>query len=645
MLADTQPDESANPLGAPLEAFDAALREFRAALEPQAAVSSLLFADAGEWIKLLRFKLLPHLAGEGCLVVAVAGGTNCGKSTVFNMLLGSAVSPIRATAAATCHPVLAANERRIAECEAGLLVPEFTPVPLTDAEAILQREVPGDTLFITPVPSLPDRLILLDTPDVDSIDTINWEQAENIRAAGDLLIAVLTGEKYKDERVVQFFRQAAASGRAILPLMNKADPSDDFEVARQQLDEFCDEAGIEGVVYCLAHDFSIAKALERGEGPVPIPGIDGHPPLTDYLLGLDVASMKGKVFAQTVQHFLHEAGEFMADVDEIAGQLRATADEFRHRAATYAKKYDPAPSAEIGHLFHKFVTARRGPVRRAIGQTSAAVAKQATRLAHTARDAFIRRATLDSTEVKKAQADLDAMHGEAIEQISQDLARSYFESARSLREPAAAMLRDGLDAVDADAAVAAIRAQTLQSQNLSDEFRDHAQKMLEAWWEDDTGSRRALETLDVLLAITPVAIAAPMTVITGGFGVAETVTVTAGPLAQQFVARVAEYQFGDKMFDFLSPWKAEQHERLTKAIEAHLCGPCLREIEAVLAVLEGDSVVSMRAALESVRALQGSPEAAQGDAVDGDEGDDQDDQVDGKDDDTGESEANAADTD
>lgn len=608
MLADTHTGEKVNPLGPPLEAFDSALREFRADMDAHEAVSSLLFADAGEWIKLLRFKLLPHLAGEGCLVVAVAGGTNCGKSTVFNMLLGGTVSPIRATAAATCHPVLAANERRLAECQAGLLVPEFTPVPLTDGEAVLQREISGDTLFITPAPNLPDRLILLDTPDVDSIDTINWEQAENIRAAGDVLIAVITGEKYKDDRVVRFFRQAAASGRWIVPLMNKADPSEDFEVARQQLDEFCGEIGVEADVYCLAHDFTIAKSLEKGEGPVPVPGIDGRPPLDEYLLGLDVSGMKGKVFSQTVRHFTHAAGEFISDLDEMTRQLRATADEFRNRAATYALRYDPAPGAEIGHLFHSFVTERRGAVRRTIGQTSAVVAKGASRIARSARDAFVKRATLDTAPVKKAQADLNAKHAADIERIAQDLARSYFESARSLGEPAAAMVRTALDGVDIDAAIAAIRDQSVTTEALSDEFREHAQRMLEEWWEDDKGSRRALETLDVLLAVTPVAIAAPMTVITGGFGVAETVTVTAGPLAQQFVSRVAEYQFGDKMFDFLSPWKTEQHERLTEAIEQHLCGPALREMETVLVVLEGEAPASMEAALEQIRALQGDAE-------------------------------------
>src|SRR5690606_7867964 len=107
-------------------------------------------------------------------------------------------------------------------------------------------DVPDDTLFVTQRDSLPDRLILMDTPDVDSIDKANWSTAENIRAAGDVLIAVVTGEKYKDEKVQAFFRAAAASGRIVLPLLNKADPHNNFETARAQLDDFCDDIGLVG---------------------------------------------------------------------------------------------------------------------------------------------------------------------------------------------------------------------------------------------------------------------------------------------------------------------------------------------------------------------------------------------------------------
>src|SRR5690606_23338045 len=102
----------------------------------------------------------------------------------------------------------------------------------------VERTTPPNALFVATHEQLPDRLVLLDTPDVDSIETEHWAVADIIRAAGDVLVAVLTGEKYKDDRVVSYFRQALASGRVVVPVMNKANPARDFEVARNQLAEF-----------------------------------------------------------------------------------------------------------------------------------------------------------------------------------------------------------------------------------------------------------------------------------------------------------------------------------------------------------------------------------------------------------------------
>ncbi|MDZ4858666.1 MAG: dynamin family protein, partial [Candidatus Hydrogenedentes bacterium] len=222
-------------LGAALLQFDANLKRLRDALSGDALLSRAVFDGAEEWSNLLSYKLVPHLAGDGCLIVAVAGGTNTGKSTVFNLLLGRNASPMVATAAATARPVIAANARRARECLDGKLVPEFLPTALEDVRAVVERTSPPNTLFVTTHDALPDRIVLLDTPDVDSIEREHWAVADAIRAAGDVIVAVLTGEKYKDDRVVGFFRHALASGRIVAPLMNKANPERDFEVARKQL--------------------------------------------------------------------------------------------------------------------------------------------------------------------------------------------------------------------------------------------------------------------------------------------------------------------------------------------------------------------------------------------------------------------------
>lgn len=46
-----------------------------------------------EWFELLRQKLIPQLGEQAFLVVAVVGGTNIGKSVIFNHLAGSRAVP------------------------------------------------------------------------------------------------------------------------------------------------------------------------------------------------------------------------------------------------------------------------------------------------------------------------------------------------------------------------------------------------------------------------------------------------------------------------------------------------------------------------------------------------------------------------
>jgi hypothetical protein len=99
--------------------------------------------------------------------------------------------------------------------------------------------------------------------------------------------------------------------------------------------------------------------------------------------------------------------------------------------------------------------------------------------------------------------------------------------------------------------------------------------------------------LDALLAVAPAAIAAPLSFYAGGVGVAETVIV-AGPIVEQFLARVIEYQFGDAMFDFLSPWKAEQQRALEEALVRHVLNPGMHQLTEYCEVLRGETVAELK---------------------------------------------------
>ncbi len=599
---DSAPNEV---IGEALVQFDRALSQFRERLAPDPKLEAGVFDGSGNWIMLLRHKLAPHFAGEGCLIVAVAGGTNSGKSTIFNMLAGGVTSPVRATAAATCHPVIAGSPMRIRQCLEGALIPEFRPRHLEDDDAVLSREAPDDAVFVAENAALPDKLVLLDTPDVDSIDKQNWVLAEAIRAAGDVVVAVVTPEKYKDDRVVTFFREAAASGRLVVPLINKADPTDDFEVAREQLAEFAELAGVAAPRFAVPHDFRLAKDPAR-----PIESLGDEEPLRDYLLALDGAAIRERVFGSTVHHFAEQAQVFVDRARDIGEMLASAVHDWEERAKADCRKYDPAPGPAIGGLFHEFVQEKRGPFRRAIGSVSTQVSRRAFEAGRVFQRAFMSRASLEHGEEEETLDRIQEQHARAIEQITRDLTRGLIETSRNMREPAAHLLQGPVSRLDTGHIIQAVRRDVLADADLSVGYRTYARNMLEKWWADETGKRRALEALDLVLAATPIAIAAPMTALTGGFGVAETVTITAGPLAEQFIARVAEYQFGDQMFDFISPWRDEQRQKLYAALETHLLKPALADVLAYAVVFEDNPLYDMQVCLDALKKAQ--PKASDG---------------------------------
>jgi hypothetical protein len=431
--------------GEALNQFRAALDAFRAGVNAYPAIADQLFADAGEWLDLLEYKLAPNLAADPCLVVAIAGGTNTGKSTIYNVLLQRDTSPVRMTAAATCRPLLAANLRRAEEFTAGQLLSAFRPLPLVDPEAVVNGNSPKNALYITRNDRLPDEFVLLDTPDVDSIDTANWEVADHIRAAGDVIIAVLTGEKYKDVRVVEYFRAARASGRMILPLMNKANPANGFATARTQLREFCTDTGLDHPpCFAVAHDFTLTEHFATGE----ICGLDGAPTLFAHLAALNVGEIKEHVYRDTLRHFAREAGAFLTQAERTAAELRGAAHAIEQIAEIESRRYDPKPGAQIGLLMHEFVQSKRGAFGKALGAASkgflnftGAGARALGRMV-LGRDALTQRAA-------QTQQETDRINEEELALRVREAIRALYEECDRLLGGAATLVRPRLDTLDA----------------------------------------------------------------------------------------------------------------------------------------------------------------------------------------------------
>jgi hypothetical protein len=195
------------------------------------------------------------------LIVAVVGGTNIGKSVVFNHIAGFRASSSSPLASGTKHPVCLVPDEFGRQHELSKLFPLFELCPWGNSdEALATHE--KDCLFWRTNSEVPSNLVILDTPDVDSDAPVNWRRADAIRQAADVLVAVLTQQKYNDAAVKQFFRKAAQEDKAALVVFNQVELPDDEPYWPLWLQTFCDETGLKPeFVYLAPNDRKAAEAI------------------------------------------------------------------------------------------------------------------------------------------------------------------------------------------------------------------------------------------------------------------------------------------------------------------------------------------------------------------------------------------------
>ena len=252
-------------MGPDYATWSARIRQLdRAVVELASASAALgIGLPAGrEWLDLLRRKLLPQLDLPPLLVVEIAGGTNIGKSLLFNHLAGETASAVSPLAAGTRHPVCLIPPGLEAPALLERLFEGFTLRAWQSAEDPLAED-PQHLLFWRVGRNMPERLLVLDAPDVDSDVRVNWDRARAIRQAADVLVAVLTQQKYNDAAVKQFFREAVQADKPIVVLFNQVDLEADREFWPQWLETFCTQTGADPeLVYVVPHDRQRAGALE-----------------------------------------------------------------------------------------------------------------------------------------------------------------------------------------------------------------------------------------------------------------------------------------------------------------------------------------------------------------------------------------------
>jgi hypothetical protein len=244
---------------------------------PLAAALGAPVPESADWHGALFGKLRPQVSREPLLVAAVCGGTNTGKSALVNTLAGAPISRSLPEAARTVHPVASLPRGLAARLDLAGLFPGFEPVAWRGEDDALAATPEHHLIWKEDVSgSQPERLVLLDTPDIDGTLRENWRRAELVRDAADVVVAVLTQQKYNDAAVRDFFAAAAAAGKTVFVVVNMVDWPRQRERIPGWIATFTAETGARpAAVYAAPHDVDAAEAGRILLHPLPELAPDG----------------------------------------------------------------------------------------------------------------------------------------------------------------------------------------------------------------------------------------------------------------------------------------------------------------------------------------------------------------------------------
>jgi len=270
--------------------------------------------------------VLPRLDAQApLLLVALAGPNNVGKSTLFNTLTGAPLSPARAEGGLTRQCLAAVHpggDTHALEVALGrryelIRLPEGSAAPVDTAG-------PPGRLYLTVASGLPEGLVLMDTPDFDSVFRDNRAATEALLLTADVVLFVVSRQTYQNAALVEFVRSAVGAGRPYLLLYNEASRR---ETAIGHLDTLQAQVGHPPVARYLAPH---QPAVEDG-APLAIEPLEGAPPL-EKLLGEPrrAASLKRLALTATLKDALDEAESLAARAEERADAPERLRQRLRH---------------------------------------------------------------------------------------------------------------------------------------------------------------------------------------------------------------------------------------------------------------------------------------------------------------------------
>ncbi|QDU85486.1 Dynamin family protein [Planctomycetes bacterium Pla163] len=460
--------------------------------------------------------LLPRTRlGDDWLVCAIVGPNNAGKSALFNGLCGRDVSPSVATGAATRRLVAAANPALCDELFAEAGHGRFDVRPWEDPTSALSNAERPDELLLARVDSMPERVLLIDAPDFDSVELANRAAAEAVLAAADVAICVVTKHTYQNAQVVDFLKGWLAGGRPWIAVYNEL-PTE--EIARSHLAKLAADLGTPPLArFGSPYD----HAVSEGTRPLAVADLDGGERVLKQVLAETDrrAEWKRAALAASMSQLAVDAERLARLLEERGGRLERAHAAIAHQARRSGEEVARVamPAQPFLAAFLAVIDRRRNPLRRrwhgavrAVTLAPAAIGRAFGRRERVVEPIDANLIELESRALGAATADFVETLGRTIGPAASD------EGARRDAEFAAALDRDL--ARSHDEVLRAVRARHAAAVVDVEGFQAVCEGLVERALEE-RGRDGDIQAYIDLATLVPAAAAAATIVLTGGFGV------------------------------------------------------------------------------------------------------------------------------
>ncbi len=538
----------------------------------------------------IRRDLLPRVASdEPLLLVAIAGPNNVGKSSLFNSLVRKPLSPARAEGGLTKQCLASAHPRLWSSGLRELIERRYEVVLVGDEPPPVDRPGPPGRLYLALSEAAPEGLLVMDTPDFDSIYRQNRANTEALLVTVDVVLFMVSRQTYQNAALVDFLREAVGHGRPYLLVYNEAAR---VETAEAHLEKLASDVGQPPLArYFAGHQ----PEVETGAAFLSVQPLGGDPPLPVLLSDpTHVARLKEKALSAS----LKDAG---AELELLARAVRSEAAEperlrarLRHELTEVGARaaHKGVPADILIEAFREELDARSA-FHRWVRLPFRGLAAALTFVGRKVHESF--------TGPKEKEDKIGALTEESLKDGVRRLVEALAPEVSAWRGDAEIrrLLEESLGPVTLDRL-----AQPLEMPEVRDSPEDRAR--LHAFCRELVGEElskggdqeAALQALTTLVYSVPAGAAAMISVATGGVGHDAAIwagTLLSTPLLEKFVDLLG-YQIRTRV---TRTWTDSHGATLARGLERRFFAPLLEKLDATVAEAQrrADALAQAREAL------------------------------------------------